>query len=86
MRKGDLVDTNDRLGEEGATGNVTGRHLHLEAVSYTHLIKAAAAACGGGGGGKAEMAQAGGKDVSKIDEALQAAKDMVCLLYTSRCV
>lgn len=30
VRKGDLVDTNDRLGEEGATGNVTGRHLHLE--------------------------------------------------------
>lgn len=42
-----------------------------------NIIKAAAAACGGGGGGKAEMAQAGGKDVSKIDEALQAAKDMV---------
>ncbi|NTV89408.1 MAG: hypothetical protein HGA22_03455, partial [Clostridiales bacterium] len=28
---------------------------------------------GGGGGGRPDMAQAGGKDASKIDEALAAA-------------
>ncbi|MGV2794915.1 hypothetical protein GNF78_17075, partial [Clostridium perfringens] len=27
--------------------------------------------CGGGGGGRPDMAQAGGKDVSKLDEALK---------------
>ncbi|GGD55019.1 alanine--tRNA ligase [Paenibacillus nasutitermitis] len=41
------------------------------------IIKAAAAACGGGGGGRPDMAQAGGKDPSKIDEALQIAQELV---------
>ena len=31
---------------------------------------------GGGGGGKPDLAQAGGRDVSKLDEALQKAKDV----------
>ncbi|MBQ3076270.1 MAG: peptidoglycan DD-metalloendopeptidase family protein [Clostridia bacterium] len=30
VRAGDAVDYDSRLGTEGATGNVTGRHLHLE--------------------------------------------------------
>jgi alanyl-tRNA synthetase len=36
-------------------------------------VKVAAVACGGGGGGKPDVAQAGGKDPSKIDAALVAA-------------
>jgi alanyl-tRNA synthetase len=36
-------------------------------------VKVAAVACGGGGGGKPDVAQAGGKDPSKIDAALAAA-------------
>ncbi len=39
------------------------------------LIRVAAKILGGGGGGRPEMAQAGGKDASKLDEALQAARD-----------
>ena len=35
------------------------------------LIKEVAVRCGGGGGGRADMAQAGGKDPSKVGEALQ---------------
>lgn len=38
------------------------------------IVKTAAVICGGGGGGRPGMAQAGGKDPSKIDEALDAAK------------
>ncbi len=38
------------------------------------IVKAAATVCGGGGGGRPNMAQAGGKDASKIKEALDAAK------------
>jgi alanyl-tRNA synthetase len=37
------------------------------------IVKAAAVACGGGGGGRPDMAQAGGKDPSKVQEALDAA-------------
>ncbi|WP_394217888.1 alanine--tRNA ligase [Halobacillus trueperi] len=39
------------------------------------LIKEAATRCGGGGGGRPDMAQAGGKDASKIPEALEYAKE-----------
>ncbi|MBN8236726.1 alanine--tRNA ligase [Halobacillus kuroshimensis] len=39
------------------------------------LIKEAATLCGGGGGGRPDMAQAGGKDASKIPDALQYAKE-----------
>jgi alanyl-tRNA synthetase len=38
------------------------------------VVKAAAQASGGGGGGRPEFAQAGGKDVTKLDEALSAAR------------
>lgn len=37
------------------------------------IVKAAATVCGGGGGGRPNMAQAGGKDASKLDEALNVA-------------
>jgi alanyl-tRNA synthetase len=37
------------------------------------IVKAAAVACGGGGGGRPDMAQAGGKDPGKVQEALDAA-------------
>ncbi|SDQ47445.1 alanine--tRNA ligase [Virgibacillus salinus] len=42
-----------------------------------NLIKEAAELCGGGGGGRPDMAQAGGKDSSKINEALKLAKQYV---------
>ncbi|MBR0105218.1 MAG: alanine--tRNA ligase [Firmicutes bacterium] len=38
------------------------------------IVKVAAECAGGGGGGKPNMARAGGKDASKIDEALKAAE------------
>ena len=41
------------------------------------IVKAAAQLCGGNGGGRPDMAQAGGKDVAKIDEALAAAKALI---------
>jgi alanyl-tRNA synthetase len=39
-----------------------------------NLIKTAAKECGGGGGGRPDMAQAGGKNPEKIQDALKAAK------------
>ncbi len=41
------------------------------------IVKQVAAATGGGGGGKATIAQAGGKDKSKINEALALVKKLV---------
>jgi alanyl-tRNA synthetase len=46
-------------------------------VHAGNLIKQVAAVAGGGGGGRPEMAQAGGKDASKLDEALDAARRIV---------
>ena len=49
----------------------------LQGFSAGKLVKAAAMICGGNGGGRDDFASAGGKDVSKVDEALQAVKDEV---------
>ncbi len=42
-----------------------------------NLVKALAAVVGGGGGGRPDMAQAGGKDVSKLAEAIAKAPELV---------
>lgn len=44
------------------------------------LVKEIAAVCGGGGGGRPDMAQAGGKDASKLNEALAKAEELVAAL------
>ncbi|WP_068615895.1 alanine--tRNA ligase [Paenibacillus tuaregi] len=41
------------------------------------LVKELAALCGGGGGGRPDMAQAGGKDASKLDEALKLSEQLI---------
>ena len=41
------------------------------------LAREAAKAAGGGGGGKPELGQGSGKDKSKLDEALEQAKNIV---------
>ena len=41
------------------------------------IVKEVARVCGGGGGGRPDMAQAGGKDASKLDEALKTALTVI---------
>ncbi|WP_141504194.1 alanine--tRNA ligase [Paenibacillus luteus] len=41
------------------------------------IVKEAAVHVGGSGGGRPDMAQAGGKDISKLDEALKLAEELV---------
>jgi alanyl-tRNA synthetase len=67
-----------------ALASVTdGKVIFIVAVSDTmqekghragDIVKAMAVAAGGGGGGKADMAQAGAKDPSKVSDAIAAAK------------
>jgi len=53
------------------TKNLTDR------VSATSIISSIAPIVGGGGGGRPDMAQAGGKDASKLPEAVEKAKEIV---------
>jgi len=51
--------------------------LWQKGIHAGNIIKEAAKVAGGGGGGRPDMAQAGGKDVSKIDEALKQAVKVI---------
>ena len=56
----------------GVTQDLTAR------LSAVDIVKAAAEALGGkGGGGRPDMAQAGGTDASKADDAIQAAEKVI---------
>jgi alanyl-tRNA synthetase len=46
-------------------------------LSAAELVRTAAAVVGGGGGGRDDMAQAGGRDPAKLDEALAAARALI---------
>ena len=41
------------------------------------LVRDLAAIIGGGGGGRSDLAEAGGKDPSRLDEALRAGRDAI---------
>ena len=53
------------------------KDLVARGIHAGKIIGVAAQTAGGGGGGRPDMAQAGGKDISKLSEALAAAKEMV---------
>jgi alanyl-tRNA synthetase len=46
-------------------------------LSAASVVRAAAQVVGGGGGGRDDMAQAGGSDPSKLDQALAAAREAI---------
>jgi alanyl-tRNA synthetase len=53
--------------------------LVARGLNAGEIVKVAAEVVGGGGGGRDTMAQAGGRDPEKLDQALQAAHDVVRL-------
>ncbi|MFC5703776.1 alanine--tRNA ligase [Cohnella faecalis] len=61
------------------TSDLTSKGLHAG-----KMVKELAAICGGGGGGKPELAQAGGKEPSKLAEALAAAEQLVLAQTASK--
>jgi len=62
--------------EGGKVGLVVlvGRDAVARGVSAAEVVREAAPVVGGGGGGRDEMAQAGGRDASRLDEALAVAR------------
>jgi alanyl-tRNA synthetase len=53
------------------------KDLTAKGVHAGKIVAAAAKAAGGGGGGRPDMAQAGARDASKIEEALAAARQII---------
>lgn len=53
------------------------KDLLAQGIHSGNIIKEVAKIAGGGGGGRPDMAQAGGKDSAKIDEALKAALPVI---------
>ncbi len=68
---GVVLDNNPRF-LAMVTPDLVGKGIHAGKI-----IKQVAQVAGGGGGGKPDMAQAGGKDKSKIDEALKLVPDLI---------
>jgi alanyl-tRNA synthetase len=75
----------DQIGDRLPNGfillaNVTGEKVTFIAKSNNdihagNIAKKAAQITGGNGGGRKDFAQAGGKDISKVDEALRTIKE-----------
>lgn len=68
-----IADTGGKVAvAAGVTDDLTAR------LSAVEMVRAAAPALGGkGGGGRADMAQGGGADASKADEAIAAVKTLI---------
>ena len=56
---------------------VTNDLIGAKGLNAAEIARGAARAVGGGGGGRAEVAQAGGRDASKLDEALALVPGLV---------
>ena len=81
----DLVDRlSDKLDNSIVLlANVTDKNIvfvcknKIDSLHAGKLVKEAAMVTGGNGGGRGDFAQAGGKDATKVDEALAKAKLMI---------
>jgi len=58
--------------------------LVTKGINAGDIISQVAKVAGGGGGGKAAMAQAGGKDAGKVDEALELARKIIASKVSSQ--
>ncbi len=54
-----------------------GKNAVAKGVMAGKLVKEVATVCGGGGGGRPDSAMAGGKDVTKVDVALERAEEII---------
>ncbi|HEY9746948.1 MAG TPA: alanine--tRNA ligase [Oculatellaceae cyanobacterium] len=71
-----IVLSGDYEGKAGFVASVS-EDFVKRGIKAGDLVKRAAEICGGGGGGRPNFAQAGGKDPSKIDDALKAVSEVL---------
>lgn len=64
-------------GEKLSFVSMVTKDLVEKGIHAGNIIREVAKATGGGGGGRPDMAQAGGKDVSKVDEALSIVPNII---------
>ncbi|MCH8823703.1 MAG: alanine--tRNA ligase [Planctomycetes bacterium] len=69
-----MLFTGDEIESKVAIAACVPETLIKKGLKAGDWVREAAKACGGGGGGRPNMAQAGGKDPEKIDDAITAAK------------
>lgn len=65
------------MGEKVSILTMSTKEAVAKGAHSGNIVKTVAKLCGGGGGGRPDMAQAGAKDVAKLDEALAAAAAIV---------
>ena len=56
---------------------VCGKNAVKNGANAGKIVKTAATICGGGGGGRPDSASAGGKDPSKVEEALGSVESLL---------
>ncbi len=66
-----------RLDDKAGFVAFVSKELNARGLHAGEIVGQVARVAGGGGGGRPDMAQAGGKDVTKIKAALQVAQEMV---------
>ena len=55
----------------------------LDRIKAGNIVKALAPIVGGTGGGKARFAEAGGRQINKIDDLIASSRDVIAKLLTS---
>jgi alanyl-tRNA synthetase len=65
------------MGEKVSILTMASKDAVAKGAHSGNIVKAVAKLCGGGGGGRPDMAQAGAKDVSKLDVALAEAPAII---------
>jgi alanyl-tRNA synthetase len=82
LRSGVAVVGAELNGKAAILALVTDDLVRSGRISAVEVVRRVGAVVGGSGGGKPHLAQAGGRDVEKIDEALERAPELVRELLT----
>jgi alanyl-tRNA synthetase len=77
LGSGSVILLGSKIEDKPVVMIAVGKDAVAAGISAGTLAKKAAEILGGGGGGKADFAQGGGTDASKLSEAIQAARGLI---------